>query len=274
MSQQIQKQKKKKAKTKKVSFKDKYWYTVFSPKIFNFKPIGEIIGLENNLQDRVMEATLYDFTENFNDVSLKMRFKIVKVNQEARKCETIFVGHEYTNDYVRALIGRGITKVATIMNFTTKDNYIFRLTTVCTTIKRARSSQVNIIRKIMRDVLKEFSKSVNHEKFIKGMIFSEFQNQIGRVAKSIYPLAASIITKSKLIAIPEGAIDQEVPDSDFEIVEVDVKRSRKSEMRRTERINVKKLAQGKEIAEQKPEVFSEKVTRADEEPIEEEKENK
>ena len=45
MSQKAKK--KKKAKIKKVSFKDKDWYEVISPKIFKFKPIGDIIGLDN-----------------------------------------------------------------------------------------------------------------------------------------------------------------------------------------------------------------------------------
>ena len=77
------------------------------------------------------------------------------------------------------------------------------------------------------------------------MIYGEFQNQIGRVAKTIYPLANSTIIKSKLISIPEGGQDQEVPDGEFDIVEVDVKRSRKSDIKRTERINVKKYTKTK-----------------------------
>jgi hypothetical protein len=76
------------------------------------------------------------------------------------------------------------------------------------------------------------------------MIFAEFQSQILRVAKTIYPLSNSTVIKSKLIQIPEGGEDKEfVPKgTDFDIVEIDVKRSRKSEIKRTERINVKKLA--------------------------------
>ncbi len=95
----------------------------------------------------------------------------------------------------------------------------------------------------MREILREFATSLNHEKFIAGVIFGEFQNQIQRVAKTIYPLSNCVIIKSKLISIPEGGVDKEVPDDQFEIVEVEVKRSRKSEIKRSERINVKKLAQ-------------------------------
>ncbi|MFX1279007.1 MAG: 30S ribosomal protein S3ae [Promethearchaeota archaeon] len=234
---------KKKPKVKKVSFKDKSWFEIITPKIFNFKPIGEIIGIEDNIMGRTIETLLYDFTQKYSDISLKLIFQVNEVNNEANKCNTIFIGHEYTNDFIRSLIGRGSSKIQTILNLTTKDGYIFRLTTICTTLKRARNSQIVLIRKIMREILLEFAKSLNHEKFIAGMIYGEFQNQIQRVAKTIYPLTNCVVVKSKLITVPEGGEDKIIPDDQFDIVEVEVQRSRKSEIRRSERINVKKLAQ-------------------------------
>ncbi len=239
------KARKKKVKIKKVSFKDKSWFQVITPKIFNFKPIGEVLGFEENVIGRTIETLLFDFTGKYSDISLKLKFQIKEVNNEAKKCNAIFIGHQYTNDFIRSLIGRGSSKVQTILNLTTKDGYVFRLTTICTTLKRARNSQIVLIRKIMREILREFANSLNHEKFIAGVIYGEFQNQIQRVAKTIYPLTNCVVVKSKLVTIPEGGEDRVVPDDKFEIVEVEVKRSRKSEIRRSERINVKKLAQTK-----------------------------
>ena len=238
-----QKVKKKKSKLRRVSFKDKEWYTVIAPKSFDFKPIGEIIGMENNLNGRTIETLLYDFTNRYDDISLKLKFKVVQVNKEAKQVQSMFLGHSYTNDYVRSLIGRGSSKIQTIINLTTKDDYVYRITIICTTINRARSSQQIVIRKIMREILREFSTTLNHEKFITGMIHKEFTNQIIRVAKTIYPLSNCSIIKCKLVSVPEGGVDTVyvARDEDFELVEVDVKRSRKSDIKRTERISVRKL---------------------------------
>ncbi|MFX1410394.1 MAG: hypothetical protein ACFFA6_08575 [Promethearchaeota archaeon] len=238
-----QKARKRKPKTKKVLYKDKNWYSISAPKSFNFKEIGEVIGVESNILGRTIENLLFDFTNSYSDISLKLRFKIINVNEESKKCETVFIGHSYTNDFIRSLIGRGSSKIQSILNLTTKDKYKFRITMICTTIKRARNSQQLLIRKIMREILQEFARSLNHEKFVVGMVYGEFQSQIQRVAKTIYPLSSSVIVKSKLISIPEGGVDKVfVPkEEEFEIVEVPIQRSRKSEMRRTERINVKKL---------------------------------
>ncbi|NHJ23630.1 MAG: hypothetical protein EAX89_03590 [Candidatus Lokiarchaeota archaeon] len=250
-----QKGRKKKAKTKKVSFKDKQWFTIVAPKSFNFKPLGEVIGMENSILDRTIEVLLYDITNKYEDINLKLKFKVIDINLESKQCQSIYSGHQYTNDYIRSLVGRGSSKIQTILNLTTKDDFSYRLTVVCTTIKRARSSQQILIRKIMDDILKQFAKTLTHEKFITGIIYHEFENQITRVAKTIYPVSSCTVIKSKVISIPEGGEDKKLisQDEDFEIVEVDVKRSRKSEIKRTERINVKKMPQAKPEKEATPE---------------------
>ncbi|MFW9952827.1 MAG: hypothetical protein ACFFKA_22120, partial [Candidatus Thorarchaeota archaeon] len=56
---------KKKAKVKKVTFKDKQWFDVIAPKGFNYKPLGEIIGMENTIIDRTIEILLFDITDRY-----------------------------------------------------------------------------------------------------------------------------------------------------------------------------------------------------------------
>ncbi|MGV9172644.1 MAG: hypothetical protein ACOC35_08755 [Promethearchaeia archaeon] len=227
---------------KKVSYKDKSWYSVIAPKSFDNEEIGQIIGSEGNIVGRTLDTLLFDFTNDYDDINLKLNFKITDVNETAKQCSSVFMGHEYTSDYVRSLVGSNASKIQIIKNFTTKDNFKYRLTGVCVTIKKARSSQMRVIRKIMYDILNEFAKSLNHEKFVRGMIKGEFGRQIQRISKTIYPLSSSTIIKSKLVTIPEGGEDQVVPDEEFEVVEVDVPRTRKSEIKRTERINVRKYS--------------------------------
>lgn len=271
MSQKSKKKRRKGRSKKKVTFKEKSWYTVVAPKSFNFEEIGEIIGVESNLMGRTVETLLYDFTNDYDDINCKLLFKVIDINEEGKRVNTILEGHQYTSDYVRSLVGRGASKITTINNFTTKDDFIYRLTTVCVTIRRARSSQMDIIRKVMVDILKEFAKSVVHEKFVKGMISGEFANQIKRVAKTIYPLSSATIIKSKMISMPEGAKDTIVPDEEFDVVEIDVERSRKSEIKRSERINVKNLARGSRRRSRKDkEIEEEELEEEDLEELEEE----
>ncbi len=236
---------KKRVRQKKTTFKEKTWFTVEAPKSFKNKRIGNIIGLDNNIIGRTMETLLFDFTDNYDDITCKLKFRVTHFDQGTNICKSIFIGHSYTNDFIRSLVEKPASKVTLIHNFKTKDKYVYRVTVVCVTIKRARSSQQDIIRKIMMDMIGEFAKSLNHEKFVRGIVYGEFQKQIARVAKSIYPLSSCTAVKSKLLTTPEGGEDKIVPDDDFNIVELEIERTRKSEIKRSERINVKKLAKDK-----------------------------
>ena len=92
------------------SWKLKKWYQVYAPKSFKEKFIGQIVSSNpDNLIGRVVECLLYDLTNDFRHSHIKLRFKIYEVVGE--RCNTRFVGHELTRDYIRALIHRGTTRI-------------------------------------------------------------------------------------------------------------------------------------------------------------------
>jgi len=248
-------------------FKEKIWYDVYAPKSFKELYIGKVIGKSPDyILNRTIENLLFDFTGDYKDISTVLRFKIINV--EGERCETYLVGHNMTKDYVRSLIRKGISKVQIINNYKTADNFVYRITSVCTTIGKARSSQILTIRKLMDEIIKTFANDLRHEKFVRGMIYGEFSSQIKRVAKTIYPLHEAIIMKSKLISAPE-MVDVEGPpkEEEFEIVEPDIKRTVKSQIARTKRVNVQKLAykkQQKAQREEKKEELEEEVQETEE----------
>jgi small subunit ribosomal protein S3Ae len=242
------KEKSDKARTRD-AWKEKKIYDVYGPKSFKNQFIGKIIGKNPDyILNRTIESLLYDFTGDYNDITTVLRFKIIKI--EGERCETYLVGHKMTKDFVRSLIRKGVSKIQMINNYKTADNYVYRITSICTTIRKARSSQIITIRKIMDDILKSFARDLNHEKFIRGMIFGEFTNQIKRVGKTIYPLNEAIIMKSKIISAP-SLEDREAPpkEEEFEIIEPEIRRTVKSQIARAKRVNVQKLTYKKQKAE-------------------------
>jgi len=239
----------KRERKKADTWKEKIWYDVYAPKSFKNQYIGKIVGKNTDfILNRTIETLLYDFTRDFHDITTILRFRVIKV--EGNRCETYLVGHQLTKDFIRSLIRKGVSKVQMINNYKTVDNYIYRITSVCTTIKKARSSQILTIRRIIDDILNTFARDLKHEKFIRGMIYGEFSHQIKRVAKTIYPLFEAIIIKSKLISSP-SLEDQEAPpkEEDFEIVEPEIRRTVKSQIARAKRVNVQKLTYKKQRAE-------------------------
>lgn len=249
----------KRERRKTDTWREKTWYDVYAPKSFKNQYIGKIVGKNPDfILNRTIETLLYDFTGDFHDITTVLRFRVIKV--EGNRCETYLVGHQLTKDFIRSLIRKGVSKVQMINNYKTVDNYIYRIISVCTTIKKARSSQIVTIRRIMDDILNSFARDLKHEKFIRGMIYGEFSHQMKRVAKTIYPLFEAIIIKSKLISSP-SLEDQEAPpkEEDFEIVEPEIRRTVKSQIARAKRVNVQKLTYKKQRAEKMKSAEKEKM---------------
>jgi len=221
------------------SWKMKEWYDVYAPKTFKEEFIAQIpSGNPDNLIGRVMDISLYDFTKSYNDASIMLQFKIVKVI--GKRCNTIFWGHELTRDYIRSLIHRGATRIDGIFNFTTADGVTYRVSTFVVTRRRAKKSQQKSIRKIIFDVLTEFAKNMTHEKFIQGIINGRFATNITKIAKTIYPLRECRVRKVKVINVPDNIIDDFITeDIVFEEETLDLEEHGKS-------IKAKKLKKKKE----------------------------
>jgi len=204
------------------SWKMKEWYDVYAPKTFKEEFIAQIpSGNPDNLVGRVMGISLYDFTKSYNDASIMLRFKIVKVI--GKRCNTIFWGHELTRDYIRSLIHRGATRVDGIFNFTTADGVTYRVSTFLVTRRRAKKSQQMSMRKIIFDVLTEFAKNMTHEKFIQGIIDGRFAANISKIAKTIYPLRECRVRKVKVINVPDNIKDDFITeDVDFKEVSLEL----------------------------------------------------
>ncbi|MCP4763980.1 MAG: 30S ribosomal protein S3ae [archaeon] len=206
------------------NWKIKKWYDLYAPTSFKNEFIAKIpSGNPENLIGRVVEQRAYDFTKNFNHTHIKLFFKVTDV--EGLRCETKFVGHELTRDYVRALIHRGSSRVDGIFNYKTADGFIYRVSAFCVTKRRAKGSQKNTIRKIIYEVLNEFAKSSKHGKFVRGMVYGKYAENITKLVRTIYPLKECQIRKCKLISSPEGIVDEEydAETETFEEKEVQLK---------------------------------------------------
>lgn len=198
-------------------WKLKGWYEVYAPKSFKEIFLGQIpSGDENNLIGRTLEILLYDITKDFKHTHIKLKFRVVEVI--GNRCNTIFIGHELTRDFVRALIHRGSTRVDGVFNYRTADGFVYRVSSFVVTRRRAKGSQKYTIRKIINKVLDEFAKSSKHGKFVRGIVYGQFAENLANITRTIYPLRECQIRKTKLVSYPEGIVDEEY-DEEAEVFE-------------------------------------------------------
>lgn len=182
-------------------WRSKAWYTVVAPPYFGNVELGLVPADEpEKLIGRVVEATLYDITNDFSHQYLKMYFQITDV--EGKTAKTIFKGHEYSRDYLRSLVRRRTTRVDGIFNVTTKDGYKLRVSVCAFTLTRIKTSQESAIRKIMQKIVEEKASQLTFAEFVQEAVLGKIASDIYNEAKKITPLRHVGVRKSKLLYRP------------------------------------------------------------------------
>jgi len=194
--------------SKKRRVKDKWrgkdWYTIKSPSYFGGVELGTLPSDEpTKLVGRVIDATLYDITNDFAHQYMKMYFQVTEV--DGKIAQTIFKGHEYSRDYLRSLVRRRTTRIDSILNITTKDGYQLRVAVSAFTLTRVKTSQEQSIRATTKRIVEEKANALSFDQFVQEIVLGKIASDIYNDAKKIAPLRHVGIRKSKLLLAPTVA---------------------------------------------------------------------
>ncbi len=188
----------------KPDFKTKTWFYIEAPDNFGNKEIGVTPAFEDKyLKDRVFETTLYDITGDFNHTHITLKFKFKEIGP-SNKIKTMFIGCDFTRDYLRSLVRRTTSRIDGIFNIQTKDGYLIRVTTLVFTQRRAKTNQQKTIRIIMKEILENAAKE-NFEKFSYDAVYGNIAKEISQRCEKIFPVRRSEVMKIKLVKVPKGA---------------------------------------------------------------------
>jgi len=185
-------------------WRGKDWFTIKSPSYFGGVELGALPSDEpSKLLGRIIDATLYDITNDFAHQYMKMYFQVTDV--DGKTAQTIFKGHEYSRDYLRSLVRRRTTRVDSILNVTTKDGYQLRLTVSSFTLARIRTSQEQALRAVTKRIVGEKGGTLAFDQFVQEVVLGKIASDIYNEAKKIAPLRHVGIQKSKLLLAPTVA---------------------------------------------------------------------
>lgn len=180
------------------TWKEKSWYTIKTPLMFEEKEIGETPAKDADLLvGRGVEVTMRELTGDFSKQYIKLRFEINNVAGDM--ASTKFTGHKTTTDYVRSMIRRGTSRIDASTVVTTKDEYKLKLHVLAVTIRRAKSSQQRYMRQVIEELLKENASEKTFEELVKISVNGKLASEIYHTAKKIYPLKRVEIIKSKVM---------------------------------------------------------------------------
>ncbi len=182
-------------------WRDKSWYKIVSPPYFGGVVLGTVPSEEpKGLMGRVVDATLYDITDDFAHQYMKMYFQVTDV--DGKTAHTVFKGHEYSRDYLRSMVRRRTTRVEGLYKVTTKDSYQLRLAVSAFSLTRIKTSQQNAVRAIMQRIVKEKAEVLTFNQFVQEAVLGKIASDIYNEAKKVAPLRHVGVRKTKLILQP------------------------------------------------------------------------
>jgi len=182
-------------------WRSKDWYSILAPPYFGGTELGSVPSDgPDRLVGRVVDATLYDLTNDFAHQYLKMFFQVSEI--EGKTARTIFKGHEYSRDYLRSLVRRRTTRIDVILTITTKDEYKVRIAVSAFTLTRIRTTQEHAVRALMKRIVEEKAKTLTFDQFIQEVVLGKIASDVYNEAKKVAPLRHVGIRKSKLVLLP------------------------------------------------------------------------
>ncbi|MEW6528985.1 MAG: hypothetical protein AB1391_03795 [Candidatus Micrarchaeota archaeon] len=187
-------------KTKVVEkWKNKQWYKVFAPKIFDLREIDEIISNdEANLINRILSCTLAEITKQHSQSSIftSLKFRIVEVKD--KNAYTKFIGHEIASSYIKSLSKRNRSMINVVHNLKTKDDCILKVKVIAITENKvSQNTKKNIYNAIVEE-FKKVSTDYVFDQFIQEVIFGKFASKIFNRLKQITPMRRVEVRKSEL----------------------------------------------------------------------------
>ncbi len=180
------------------TWREKVWYEILAPAEFDEASLGTSPAREPEmLEGRKIETTMRELSGDFSRQYVKLFFEVDHVTGDT--AHTRFTGHKVTTDYVRSMIRRGTSRIDTIVDVTTKDDYTINVHMLAITVKRAKASQQKLIRETMRRMVEETASEKTLNELVQDVISGKFASSIYHEAKKIYPLKKVETIKTRVL---------------------------------------------------------------------------
>jgi small subunit ribosomal protein S3Ae len=179
-------------------WKKKKWYTIFAPKMFDQKEIGETIAEKpETLKNRVINLNARELTGNPKKQHISLYFKINNV--QGLKAYTKLIGHKINPNFLKRVIRRRTSKMETTQIVSLKDKEKARVKAVVVSGRKLTKIKETAVRKIMLEKIAYASKKRDFDDFVNEMVFGNIAFKIQNEAKKIGFVKRVEIVKTKLI---------------------------------------------------------------------------
>lgn len=199
----------------KDKWKEKNWYTINAPDYLGGKEISLSVGnAPETMVGRKIEVPVSDFTGNFKRANAKMIFKVLSC--QGSKCNSEFVGHSLSDDYIRRMVRRRKERIDIIKEVSASDEVKMVLKVVIVTDGKLTTSKRAEVRKTVEVFLTDKALTMPYGELAKYVIGDEIYGDIVNATKDIYPIKKIEVRKSVLSGttpVPKQTVPPEEEES-------------------------------------------------------------
>ncbi|HLF06498.1 MAG TPA: 30S ribosomal protein S3ae [Thermoplasmata archaeon] len=203
------------AKKIKDKWKSKEWYRILAPPMFDRRDVAETLADDpQKLLGRVVVTTPNEIAPDSSSSNparpyIKLLLQVHDVKDKS--CETRFIGHELTSDYIRRLARRRKTKVDVVFDVTAKDQSVMQLKLTAIADKRIQGSQETALRHAIAASSGEFVGARELSEVVKAILNGDLSKTVTNHCKVIYPLRRIEVSKSEVNSQPGAPASTATP---------------------------------------------------------------
>jgi len=190
---------KKKAKVMD-KWKQKKWFTVLTPPIFESRTLCEVVaGEEEQLMNRIIKASLADIgVAGSSQVAMftSLRFRINEV--KGTTANTKLIGHEVAPSFIKTFARRRRSVIHQVIDSKTKDGIELRIKIIAVTGARVSENTRRNIRNLVVQEVKAGASSLNFDELMQDMLYGRFVSRLFNSLKKITRMKRVEIRKSEL----------------------------------------------------------------------------
>jgi small subunit ribosomal protein S3Ae len=167
-------------------WKQKKWFNLYAPKIFDEAVIGEVPGNdEKNLIGRVIKVNMSWITHKPDHSFITVALRVINVNGDAAHTDIAYI--EETYSYLHSLVKRRQSAIYTVDKLRGKDGKDFILKLLVMTRNKIETPKKTGIRHAITAFANEYASSMTIEEFVNSLISNKFQSdaagRVGNIAQ-------------------------------------------------------------------------------------------
>lgn len=174
----------------------KIWVPIIAPDEFRSREIGETyVYLPEQLLNRIITVNLAGLIDDPKKQNMNVMFKINEIKEN--KGQTEIVGYTLSSSYQKRLNRMTKARIEQSIPIKTKDNIEVQIKAIALTKFETNRSVLTAVRAKIKEFLLNNVQSLNYKELMNSVISFEFQKNLHKELKLIYPLSYVLVKTVK-----------------------------------------------------------------------------